>query len=180
MGVIRYVIGFLILCLLPVLAAGDDVGAAQRGASLLKPFKASLQAALRQGLEDGPVAAINACRVQAPAIARSLSRGSVRMGRASHRLRNPANLGPAWVTPLVRRYSNATAAGQPVTVALPSNRMGYVEPIYMQSQCLACHGKDIDAPVAAQLQALYPQDQAAGFEKGEFRGVFWVEFPQGL
>jgi hypothetical protein len=102
------------------------------------------------------------------------------MGRASHRLRNPANLGPAWVTPLVRRYSTATAAGQPVTVVLPSNRVGYVEPIYMQPKCLACHGKDIDAPVAAQLQALYPQDQATGFENGEFRGVFWVEFPQGL
>lgn len=157
-------------------AADTSDPAAQRGAALLQPFKARLKSALQQGMAEGPGAAINACRVQAPQIAAGLSQDGVRMGRSSHKLRNPANQGPAWVEPLLKRYSTAPTTAGPVVAALPAGRVGYVEPIYVQPQCLACHGESLAPSVAAQLRALYPEDRATGFAAGDFRGVFWVEF----
>jgi hypothetical protein len=38
--------------------------------------------------------------------------------------------------------------------------------------CLKCHGGDIDAKVAERLDALYPDDQARGYNQGDIRGAF--------
>jgi hypothetical protein len=88
-----------------VLALAVGVGQAQdaelaRGSELLSPFKRDLQEALRLGLTKGPVEAIGACRVQAPEIAKALSKDGINLGRSSHRLRNPANSPPEWVSPI--------------------------------------------------------------------------------
>ena len=54
--------------------------------------------------------------------------------------------------------------------------MGYVEPIVAQPLCLTCHGKAISEATRAALAERYPDDKATGFEKGDLRGLFWVEF----
>lgn len=171
---------FLFLFLLWATSAvgsdGQDLRA-QQGAELLRPFKSELQAALQQGLARGPAAAIDACRVRAPAIAAAQSRSGVRMGRSSHRLRNRANAPPGWVAPVLDAYTNGAGDRRPWVVSAGPGRTGYVEPIYIQPKCLLCHGAELSAPVATQLQALYPDDHATGFRAGDFRGVFWVEFP---
>ena len=69
--------------------------------------------------------------------------------------------------------SSATA----LTVSLDEGREGYVEPIRLLPQCLACHGEQIAPDVAARLHELYPDDQATGFAVGDLRGVFWIEYP---
>ena len=40
--------------------------------------------------------------------------------------------------------------------------------------CLTCHGKQIPEKLSAQLEKLYPDDQATGFSKGDIRGAFTV------
>jgi hypothetical protein len=45
----------------------------------------------------------------------------------------------------------------------------------MKGICMQCHGDRIKPSVKARLQALYPADEATGFEKGELRGMFWVK-----
>jgi len=147
-----------------------------RGAKLLEPFKAELQQALRQGLARGPVEAITACQLRAPEIAKDLSQGNVRLGRTSHRLRNPANAPPSWVSPILEAYLANPSEQTPTTVRLPNEKSGYVEPIPLQPLCLACHGSALAPDVAARIDELYPEDQAVGFEVGELRGVFWIEF----
>jgi hypothetical protein len=164
----------LCLCPLAMWAAGID---SQRGAELLQPFKQDLQAALKAGLADGPVAAIDACRIRAPEIAAELSRDGVRMGRTSHRLRNPANAGPAWATVVLRDYLADNHSREPVRVELGDGRIGYVEPIVTQPLCLTCHGDSLSPELQAALAAQYPDDRATGFAPGELRGVFWVEYP---
>jgi hypothetical protein len=42
--------------------------------------------------------------------------------------------------------------------------------------CLTCHGSNLDADIAASIAERYPEDRATGFEAGDLRGVFWVEF----
>jgi hypothetical protein len=161
-----------------VLASGvaraDD---AARGAALLAPFKRQLQQALQDGLRRGPAAAIDACRVEAPALAAAQSRDGVRLGRTSHRLRNPANAGPAWASAVLDDYLNAPEARAGRVVGIAPGRLGWVEPILTQPLCVACHGEAIAPAVTAALVELYPTDRAVGFKPGELRGVFWVEFP---
>ena len=164
------------LVLSATVATAEEAESA-RGNQLLSPYKRDLQAALRSGLQQGTVDAIAVCRIQAPDIAESLSQDGIRVGRSSHRLRNPANVPPAWVEPILAAYLAGTADREPRTVPLPGGRSGYVEPIVLQPVCLTCHGEVLADEVAARIDELYPQDRAVGFEVGDLRGVFWIEYP---
>jgi len=148
-----------------------------RGAELLAPFKKDLQQALKSGLAHGPDEAIQVCRVKAPGIANSLSVAGVRMGRTSHKLRNPDNTAPDWVSPIMQTFLDDPSSREPLAVGLADNRWGYVEPIMLQPLCLTCHGSELAPGVAEQISELYPEDHAIGFEAGDLRGVFWLEFP---
>ena len=161
-------------------AAAEDTATAvadpaATGAALLGPFKMNLMQAFSTGMQEGPVSAISVCRDEAPGIAATLSVDGVRMGRSSHKLRNPANAPSEWLEPVIESYAGGNAQG-PQVVELADGRHGYVEPIMMQGMCLVCHGSNIEPGVAARTAELYPDDQATGFVEGDFRGVFWVEF----
>ena len=165
----------LVAALSASVAHAGEPGA--RGAELLQPFKRELMQALKKGLAQGPEEAVAACREQAPGIAARLSTEGVEIGRASHRLRNPANRAPEWVAPLLQAYVDDVSARAPRTVALAGGRTGYVEPIATKALCLTCHGETLAPALAARIRALYPEDRAVGFREGELRGVFWVSFP---
>lgn len=156
--------------------AGSDAEPSA-GAELLAPFKRELKAALMEGLATSPTDAIATCRVKAPEIAASLSREGVRVGRTSHRLRNPANVAPAWAAPILAAYVGDASEHSPRSVELPNDRTGYIEPIFVQPPCLTCHGETLAPAVAARIEALYPDDRAVGFRVGDLRGAFWIEFP---
>jgi hypothetical protein len=147
-----------------------------RGAQLLQPFKAQMQQALKAGMAEGPVQAIDACRIRAPEIAAALSKDGVRVGRASHKLRNPDNAGPHWVGPVLDEYL-ASDRREPVEVALENGYIGYAEPILVQPLCLTCHGEVLAPDLESTIGTLYPDDQATGYTDGDLRGVFWVEYP---
>lgn len=157
--------------------AATGSGEAGRGAELLRPFKERLQSALREGMARGPGEAIGACRLMAPEIAASLEKDGVRMGRTSHKLRNPGNTAPWWVGPVLQEYVEDPGGRTPRLMALPEGRSGYIEPIFAGSVCLACHGREIAPEIQQRLDELYPEDRAVGFEEGDFRGLFWVEYP---
>lgn len=144
-------------------------------------FRSQLQAALRSALEaGGPEPAIATCRDVAPALASSLSEAAnLRIGRTSHRLRNPGNAPEAWVQPLLDSYVAGDATEPSRTIPLPDGALGYVEPIQVQAPCLPCHGDPALMPqgVKDRLAEAYPQDAATGFREGDFRGLFWVIVP---
>ncbi|MDX2412548.1 MAG: DUF3365 domain-containing protein [Woeseiaceae bacterium] len=147
------------------------------GAELLVPLKKELKQALMAGMQNGPLSAISVCKDQAPAIAASLSVDGVEIGRTSHRLRNPANSAPDWVDPILKNYLGEESDRAPTVVSLENNRQGYIEPIVVAPLCLACHGKTLAPDVAAHINEAYPEDEATGFDEGDLRGVYWVEYP---
>lgn len=159
------------------LQAEEPVPAQERGAALLLPFKKNLMAALTTGMAEGTEAAIEACNAQAPGIAAQQTTEGIRMGRASHRLRNPDNVAPDWVAPVLEAYLAAEGQAAPRVVPIADGRRGYVEPIMLGPLCLECHGTSLSPGVSARIAQLYPEDQATGFALGDLRGVFWVEFP---
>ena len=160
----RKLLALLFCATLPATAGEPDL--AEEGAALLMPFKASLKQALMEGMQEGPAAAIEICSDKAPEIAASLSVDGITMGRSSHKLRNPENAPPGWPEPVA----------EPVLVDLGEGRHGYAEPIFIRPLCLTCHGKELAPDVAARIEELYPDDDATGFDVGDLRGVFWVEF----
>jgi hypothetical protein len=147
----------------------------QRAREAVQRFKASLGRELAAGLRQGPAAAIMACRSKAPELAAAESKGGIRMGRTSHRLRNPKNTGPGWVRPMLEQYRKDPEGLLFRVKRLDKGVMGYVEPIYVSRMCLGCHGPTPDPKVSVRIKHLYPKDRATGFEAGALRGVFWVE-----
>jgi hypothetical protein len=157
--------------------APDLAVARERGAVAVAPLKQRMQQALVSALAQGPTAAIDVCRLEAPKIAAEVSASGVRVGRTSHKLRNPANAPAPWLAPLLESYLADPAQRVPRAVDLGDGRAGYVEPIVVQPLCLACHGETLAPDVAAKIDALYPADQARGFREGDFRGLLWAELP---
>jgi hypothetical protein len=46
--------------------------------------------------------------------------------------------------------------------------------IAMGEVCLVCHGSNLAPEVAENIERLYPEDQARGFELGELRGAVTI------
>ena len=150
----------------------------EAGAETVLPLKKSLKQALITGLADGPVAAVSACRLEAPKLAEAQSTGGVKVGRASQKLRNPSNAAKLWMQPFLDVYEKDPERREPGVVLIDKETVGYVEPIFMQPLCVSCHGAELTPDLQAKLGELYPDDQATGYAAGDFRGVFWAELPR--
>jgi len=145
---------------------------AARGA-MFASLLGELMAAIDAG---GHASAIDVCAERAPAIAREVAdTQGVRIGRTSHRLRNPDNRVPAWAADAVDRR-----AAEPVElIDDATGTFATLTPIRLAPPCLACHGP-ADALADGVVDALagrYPDDTATGFAEGDLRGWFWVEVP---
>jgi hypothetical protein len=141
----------------------------ERGERALSPFKKRLMADLVQGLKEGPEAAIKVCQLVAPEIALEVSSPGVQVGRTSHKLRNRHNAPRKWMQSLLDEYVKMSGKTEPEVVELSDGRIGYVEPIYVKQMCLPCHGRNLSPEVVSLLDEHYPQDEARGFEEGNFR-----------
>jgi hypothetical protein len=166
----------------PHAAAGDaavprEDAWRERGAAAVAALKQQLMGELSAALaQGGPENAIEVCRVRAPAIAQAASGPRMRVGRTSHKLRNPANAPPDWVAPLLARHVAGELGNEASVVDLGDGRGGYVEPLVTAPMCLVCHGESLAPALEARLRTLYPEDRAVGFRAGELRGLAWVEF----
>ena len=124
---------------------------------------------------DGAPAAIELCAQEAPKLAQRLGeQHQVRLGRTSHKQRNPKNSPPPWAVPLVQ-----AGVEQPQVLAHPDGTLAVLSPIRLMPSCVTCHGQpeQLAPGVAQAIQARYPQDQATGFKPNDLRGWFWVEVP---
>jgi hypothetical protein len=179
----------LLLALLPMLTlSASDLEAPpqwvmksrQSAAALGKNLMRTLQESIKQG---GPVAAVDFCNLQAPAIADNVSSeyGTL-VGRTALRVRNQNNQADAWETRMLEHMQERLESGEPASqvevFAVHSQdgvRTGrWMRGIPMQSICLTCHGASIAPEVASEIDARYPEDQARGFQPGELRGAFTV------
>jgi len=142
--------------------------------ALVSELMGELMAALDAG---DAAAAIGVCREKAPVVAAHVSdQYGIKIGRTSHKLRNPANVAPAWAESYVE-----DVVADPTYLAGPNGEMGALLPIHLKGDCQMCHGpaEMIDDDIQAAIAEHYPDDQALGFAEGELRGWFWVEAPPG-
>lgn len=125
--------------------------------------------------EDGFKDSIEFCRGAAPDIAEKMgTRYGVKIGRTSHKLRNPENTPPDWAADAV-----ANQTEQQTAFIGPHGAFGVLSPIPTSDLCVNCHGEkdQLAEGVPEALTKHYPKDQATGFAAGDLRGWFWVEVP---
>lgn len=144
-----------------------DAAIAQLGGAL----RARLTEAMKSG---GPVAAIDVCAKEAPALYASVQKETgVRVGRSSLRLRNDAHAAPPWVAEWLQKQGERKAEGvQPFRDAKAGR---VIKPIAIEAACLVCHGAEVAPDVKTALTAKYPKDAATGYQLGDLRGAFWAE-----
>ncbi|MYM63293.1 DUF3365 domain-containing protein [Pseudomaricurvus sp. HS19] len=169
----RWMLAALTMCALTA-SAGDNFEpqAAVRVQLLGAQLKAALQGSMAAG---GPVAAIDTCQLQAPAIAAGLTESGWSVGRTSERLRNPANKPSPELMALLREYAANSELPARATLLEDGSKL-YVSPIKVGPLCLNCHGTELQPEVQRQLSLRYPEDQATGYQAGDFRGLFWVRY----
>jgi hypothetical protein len=155
--------------------------------AVTQEFMQSLKGALQQAMKDGgPVSAIAVCNQKAPAIAATMSaQKGWRVARTSLKIRNPENVPDSWERATLEVFELRLQQGEdPQTMeyyevikqeGMPVFR--YMKAIPTGEVCLACHGAQIDAGVAAKLKELYPTDQATGYKAGNIRGAFTITQP---
>ncbi len=169
-----------VFALSSVLETEEQLKAIERAHTATGDLKLNFRRTLKEELDKGgPAKALPACRVKAPKITnKSLGESQViRLGRASHRIRNPLNIPPDWVKPYLEKFSQANTSDIPkhVLVELNPHRYGYIEPIFVEPICLNCHGQDLGKELREAILKDYPLDNATGFKAGEFRGLLWLE-----
>jgi hypothetical protein len=118
----------------------------------------------------------------APALAQSLSKDGITVGRATRKPRNPKNEAAGWQADALAQFERMQEAKQPLAGAtftrrLPDGRGAYAEPLVIQELCLTCHGASVAPEVQTILAQKYPGDRATGYAVGDLRGIAWVELP---
>jgi hypothetical protein len=168
-------VALLIIVMMNPFALSSEPKDVEIARKKLGEFKQSLMSALVEGLKSGPREAIKVCRIKAPEIADSAQEEGIRIGRTSHRVRNPLNRPEPWMKAFLNEYLQAEKDRKARWNTLPDGTFVYVEPIYVKGLCLKCHGQNIKPGLRVLLDELYPLDNASGFQRGDFRGLFWVK-----
>ncbi len=178
---------FLLLTFFSGAAFAGETAALAKG----KNAAGALTRALRERLEAAatgadPAGAFSACSYQAAALTGEIEmRSGVRLKRTSLRLRNPRNAPDDFEKAVLERFETLMRAGSPREEALEEvlfegkKAFRYVEPIYMASYCIACHGipAEMSAEIRAILRERYPRDQATDYRTGDLRGIVSVVIP---
>ena len=145
-----------------------------------KTLKSTLMATMKS---EGAITAISTCNIVAPNLAQEQINGW-KVSRTSQKIRNPDNAADAYEKHLLEEMKHQLENGaKPDELTISDMRHGqYVvaKPIMIAKPCLACHGSNIDKPVAEKLQSLYPNDHATGYSTGDFRGIFIARKPMKI
>jgi hypothetical protein len=173
------------LPLTTALAADADTQArAEKSKAAIQDFFGTLKGELEKAMkEGGPLNAIAVCNKTAPALTdlKSQEHGMA-LSRVSLKPRKPKNAPDAWEQGVLAKFEERKAAGEDVqTIAYSEvvesdgkKQFRFMKAIPTGEVCLKCHGAAIDEKVAAKLDALYPEDQARGYNLGDIRGAFSV------
>lgn len=144
---------------------------------VIKQFATALQSELKSAMKaGGPVAGIEVCNTQAPAITENSQQNGWQVSRTSLKWRNPNNAPDQWEQEQMRIFEKKLKAGADAktlwAVYEDEKEIRVLKAIPTQGVCLACHGSELAPTIEEKLNVLYPDDKATGFNLGDLRGAF--------
>ncbi len=163
----------------------DTTEVVEAGQEITQASFQTLSRNLQKAMSEGGVKnALEFCNVKAMPLTDSLATHyGIELRRVSHQPRNPVNQADSLEMAAIKKYIREIEQGRelkPVTY-VRDNTITYHAPIRIQGQlCLSCHGNpgtDIAQSDFETIQELYPEDKATGFEVGELRGIWSIQFP---
>ena len=150
----------------------------------IKGFSGELKAALQAAISNGGLPnGVKVCKDQAPVIAEKWSTDGWQISRTSLKVRNNDNSADDWEQQILQDYADKLASGstpaQLKHAEVVSRDNGdvfrYMQPIMLDTLCVACHGSQLAEPVKQQIHQHYPNDLATGYNPGELRGAFTLQ-----
>lgn len=183
----KYIIVSALIAVALLLSCKEDKSTSGKSDVLLEKGKnitsstfMALSSQLQKAMKEGGVSnAVKYCNVQALPITDSLAAiYDVEIKRTSDRVRNPQNTATAAELGVIKEYQNLLSKGDQLKPQVGKNEKGktFYAPILTNDLCLKCHGNKNEMASYDAIADLYPEDQATGYNSGELRGIWSVQF----
>lgn len=135
---------------------------------------------------NGIVSAVAVCSETAHILSNNfgLERG-VFIKRVSFKNRNQFNYPDEYESEILNKFASMKQRGElnensehsEIITVEEIKYIKYMKPIFIQAECLNCHGKEneIADPVKKIINKEYPQDKAIGYSPGDLRGAVSIK-----
>jgi hypothetical protein len=170
------------------LAQGDILAAANDlGSEIAAQAQTVLISSLTKAIADkGLVEAVAYCNLIAvDTLVQTAKTYNASIKRTALKLRNPNNSPNAMELQLLEAYAynseNGLALEDNVQLIDQGTKVLFTRPITLAAPlCLNCHGskENLLPELQAKIDALYPEDQATGFQLNDFRGMWSISLPK--
>lgn len=157
----------------------------ERGKHYAKSTKAQLGKNLMASLnKHGASEALAFCNTRAIPITDSMATHfDVLIQRVSDKPRNPSNTANAKERKILKTYQEQLVNGEDLKPELSKegDMFQFYAPITTNQMCLQCHGaisNQILPETKANIDKLYPTDQATGYSENQVRGIWKIQFKE--
>lgn len=164
--------------------AFDEKAMLEKGKNIAAKTFIALSSNLQKALKDGGISnAIQYCSLNALPIMDSLSKvENVKIRRTSLKVRNLKDSPTKTELAVLNQYHKSDKEGteiKPLVQQLENQNITFYAPIRVNEFCLQCHG-EIGETLTAEnhliIQNKYPEDKAIGYNAGDLRGIWSIEF----
>ena len=145
--------------------------------------KAQLGKNLMKAIQDkGTVGAVEFCNIEAMKLTDSMSvMHNAIIKRVSDKPRNPKNMANAKELGHIAAFKELVKAESDIDPIVEeiNGEVNFYYPITTNTTCLQCHGtpnEQITAMTFNALNKLYPEDKATGYDVGQVRGIWSINF----
>ncbi|HSL70221.1 MAG TPA: DUF3365 domain-containing protein [Longimicrobiales bacterium] len=168
-------------------SAVSDSAIMLRGSQIATAVAQGLAGRLQAKLEqEGPAGAVDFCSRTALALTDSLTAAypGTTVKRTSLKIRNPKNAPDSFEQTALAFFDSVRTAGgtlpQAYVQTVSNDEVRFYRPLMVMPFCTKCHGttEALGPGVQAILQERYPEDQAIGYQAGDWRGVIRVSMPR--
>jgi len=144
---------------------------AQLGKNLMKAIQ-----------EKGTVGAVEFCNIAAMKLTDSMSvMHNAIIKRVSDKARNPKNMTNAKELGHIETFKEQVKTGSDIDPIVEeiNGEVNFYYPITTNTMCLQCHGtpnEQITSATISALNKLYPEDKATGYDLGQVRGIWSINY----
>ncbi|MCP4975569.1 MAG: DUF3365 domain-containing protein [Maribacter sp.] len=132
--------------------------------------------------EKGTVGAVEFCKLRAMGLTDSMSvMHNAIINRVSDQPRNPKNIANSKELGHIAAFKKMAATEteiEPIVEEI-NGEINFYYPITTNTMCLQCHGKPNEQVIPSTLgilKKLYPKDKALGYDVGQVRGIWSINF----